>query len=232
MQRVSRVVARGSALRPSPRLWARAASTSAGRPNASHESHDSNGASSESQRSRNSNSGRFFRAGAVGLGALAFAAFVSSPLSAQAKQPSKKEQEFSLDEVKKHNSKETGIWVTFKDGVYDVTDFVDIHPGWYLTSDSIRWIISLVFYCIHCGICFGTTRRPGSAALLRVSGTLKSRSFTPPHWLPLQPCAFLVPSIDRFIAENLLIRRIFGIFFVGLVADVILSPYFAIARFE
>ena len=36
---------------------------------------------------------------------------------------------FSLEEVQKHNSFETGIWVTFKNGVYDVTEFVNIHPG-------------------------------------------------------------------------------------------------------
>lgn len=36
---------------------------------------------------------------------------------------------FSKDEVAKHNSKQTGIWVTYKDGVYDVSKWVDIHPG-------------------------------------------------------------------------------------------------------
>jgi sulfite oxidase len=36
---------------------------------------------------------------------------------------------FSKDEVAKHRTKDTGIWVTYKDGVYDVTEWVDIHPG-------------------------------------------------------------------------------------------------------
>lgn len=36
---------------------------------------------------------------------------------------------FSRADVAKHKTAETGIWVTFKDGVYDVTDFVDKHPG-------------------------------------------------------------------------------------------------------
>eukprot|EP00889_Picochlorum_renovo_P003723 jgi/Picre1/30753/NNA_006114.t1 len=36
---------------------------------------------------------------------------------------------FSKEEVAKHKTKDTGIWVTYKDGVYDVTDWVDIHPG-------------------------------------------------------------------------------------------------------
>lgn len=36
---------------------------------------------------------------------------------------------FSRADVAKHKTAETGIWVTFKDGVYDVTEFVDKHPG-------------------------------------------------------------------------------------------------------
>eukprot|EP01080_Neovahlkampfia_damariscottae_P003201 gene3201-5517_t len=36
---------------------------------------------------------------------------------------------YTSEEIKKHNNKEDRIWVTFKDGVYDITDFVAIHPG-------------------------------------------------------------------------------------------------------
>ncbi|KAI9328078.1 Oxidoreductase, molybdopterin-binding domain-containing protein [Obelidium mucronatum] len=36
---------------------------------------------------------------------------------------------FTRGDVRKHTSKETGIWVTSGDGVYDITEFVDIHPG-------------------------------------------------------------------------------------------------------
>jgi sulfite oxidase len=36
---------------------------------------------------------------------------------------------YKMEEVSKHDSKEKRIWVTFKSGVYDVTDFVDSHPG-------------------------------------------------------------------------------------------------------
>jgi hypothetical protein len=36
---------------------------------------------------------------------------------------------FSRDEVSKHTTLETGIWVTFKDGVYDITEFIEQHPG-------------------------------------------------------------------------------------------------------
>lgn len=36
---------------------------------------------------------------------------------------------YSLEEVKKHKDKGSKIWVTYGDGVYDITDFVDQHPG-------------------------------------------------------------------------------------------------------
>lgn len=36
---------------------------------------------------------------------------------------------YSLDEVKKHQDKASRIWVTYGDGVYDITDFVEQHPG-------------------------------------------------------------------------------------------------------
>jgi len=32
-------------------------------------------------------------------------------------------------EVKKHNSPKVGIWVTYKEGVYDITEFIKVHPG-------------------------------------------------------------------------------------------------------
>ncbi|XP_028262913.1 sulfite oxidase, mitochondrial [Parambassis ranga] len=36
---------------------------------------------------------------------------------------------FSQEEVTKHRSLENGIWVTYKGGVYDITEFVAMHPG-------------------------------------------------------------------------------------------------------
>ena len=36
---------------------------------------------------------------------------------------------YTFDEVSEHNSEETRVWVTYKEGVYDVTDFVSKHPG-------------------------------------------------------------------------------------------------------
>lgn len=36
---------------------------------------------------------------------------------------------YTRAQVKEHNTKDTGIWVTYQGGVYDVTTFVDSHPG-------------------------------------------------------------------------------------------------------
>ena len=36
---------------------------------------------------------------------------------------------FTMADVGKHSTPETGIWVTYKDGVYDITEFVEGHPG-------------------------------------------------------------------------------------------------------
>uniref|UniRef100_A0A673KL82 Cytochrome b5 heme-binding domain-containing protein n=1 Tax=Sinocyclocheilus rhinocerous TaxID=307959 RepID=A0A673KL82_9TELE len=36
---------------------------------------------------------------------------------------------YTLEEVTKHCSLESGVWVTYKGGVYDITEFVAMHPG-------------------------------------------------------------------------------------------------------
>lgn len=36
---------------------------------------------------------------------------------------------FSQEEVSRHRSLQDGIWVTYKGGVYDITEFVAMHPG-------------------------------------------------------------------------------------------------------
>ncbi|XP_011644963.1 probable sulfite oxidase, mitochondrial [Pogonomyrmex barbatus] len=36
---------------------------------------------------------------------------------------------YTLEEVGKHDCKENRIWITFGQGVYDITEFVDKHPG-------------------------------------------------------------------------------------------------------
>jgi sulfite oxidase len=37
--------------------------------------------------------------------------------------------EYTKEEVAKHASRENRVWVTYKDGVYDVTEWLDQHPG-------------------------------------------------------------------------------------------------------
>ena len=37
--------------------------------------------------------------------------------------------DYTYDEVAAHGSPETGIWVIYKDGVYDITEFIKQHPG-------------------------------------------------------------------------------------------------------
>lgn len=37
--------------------------------------------------------------------------------------------DYSLEEVSKHVTQESGIWVTYKDGIYDITEFASHHPG-------------------------------------------------------------------------------------------------------
>src|SRR6478609_7702531 len=39
------------------------------------------------------------------------------------------DKRFTVDEILKHNNREDGIWVTRGDSVYDISSFVDNHPG-------------------------------------------------------------------------------------------------------
>ena len=42
---------------------------------------------------------------------------------------SPKRQVFTRSQVASHKTKDDRIWVSFGNGVYDITEFVDIHPG-------------------------------------------------------------------------------------------------------
>ncbi|KAJ3295805.1 hypothetical protein HDU79_008332 [Rhizoclosmatium sp. JEL0117] len=53
-----------------------------------------------------------------------------APSQTETQSPKESKQSlFTRGDVRSHTTKETGIWVTSNDGVYDITDFVDIHPG-------------------------------------------------------------------------------------------------------
>jgi sulfite oxidase len=53
----------------------------------------------------------------------------SKTKDAQQQPASKQEKVFTADEVAAHKSLDTRVWVTYKDGVYDITDFIQNHPG-------------------------------------------------------------------------------------------------------
>ena len=42
---------------------------------------------------------------------------------------SKREKTYSYKEIALHNNESTKIWTTYKNNVYDITDFVNMHPG-------------------------------------------------------------------------------------------------------
>ncbi|CAG5982159.1 unnamed protein product [Menidia menidia] len=50
-------------------------------------------------------------------------------VSTQTKRDSSPFPIISQEEVTKHRSLEDGVWVTYKGGVYDITEFVAMHPG-------------------------------------------------------------------------------------------------------
>ena len=37
--------------------------------------------------------------------------------------------DYTKEDLKAHTTQKTGVWVTFRDGVYDITDFIAVHPG-------------------------------------------------------------------------------------------------------
>ena len=41
----------------------------------------------------------------------------------------KPKKQYTYEELEKHNNKETKIYTSYKNNVYDITKFVDIHPG-------------------------------------------------------------------------------------------------------
>ncbi len=63
----------------------------------------------------------------------AAAASASTPAAAQDASKGKKDAKgrpvYTREEVAKHRTPQDRVWVTFKDGVYDITDFVEMHPG-------------------------------------------------------------------------------------------------------
>ena len=40
-----------------------------------------------------------------------------------------KTKSYTYKEIEQHKTKDKGIWITYKNSVYDITKFVDNHPG-------------------------------------------------------------------------------------------------------
>ncbi|KAI3657629.1 hypothetical protein MP638_001348 [Amoeboaphelidium occidentale] len=77
---------------------------------------------------------RLFWAGvattSVALGSLtALSSFRSKKLQLEAHKTGAKGKVISLQELKSHTSKMDGIWVTYNGNVYDITSFINLHPG-------------------------------------------------------------------------------------------------------
>lgn len=54
---------------------------------------------------------------------------VAPTAAAAADGPSGNEKIFTRAEIAKHDNADAGYWVTYKDDVFDVTDFIEQHPG-------------------------------------------------------------------------------------------------------
>lgn len=53
----------------------------------------------------------------------------AAPTAAPQSTPKSNTRHFTRAQVAEHTTKEKGVWVTFRGGVYDVTDFIAQHPG-------------------------------------------------------------------------------------------------------
>ena len=58
-----------------------------------------------------------------------FTAAATTVTQLEEAKPSQTGPIYSIEEVSKHNSRATGVWVIYKDGVFDITKFVANHPG-------------------------------------------------------------------------------------------------------
>lgn len=84
------------------------------------------------RKSQSSKTNYVFLIGGI-LGAAAFGSYLShKEQKCKENKPGPGSTEplyFSAKEISNHKDKTSGIWVTYQDSVYDITDFVDGHPG-------------------------------------------------------------------------------------------------------
>ena len=60
---------------------------------------------------------------------LLFHLLISSTLSDRAETEIPGLPVYTAEDISQHDSKEKRIWVCYKSGVYDITDFISKHPG-------------------------------------------------------------------------------------------------------
>ena len=48
--------------------------------------------------------------------------------------------EFTWKEISRHKTPEDGVWVTHKGNVYDVTEFLESHPGGKQQNTLNTWV--------------------------------------------------------------------------------------------
>ena len=53
------------------------------------------------------------------------------PLVLQSEADEKKDERkpYTMKQIEKHNSEKNGVWILIRGGVYDVTEFLEDHPG-------------------------------------------------------------------------------------------------------
>lgn len=54
---------------------------------------------------------------------------------------------YNSEDVAKHQDEKTGIWISYKNGVYDITSFVKRHPGNPFINQE-KSNMSIISYCI------------------------------------------------------------------------------------
>lgn len=136
---------------------------------------------------------------------------------------------FTREEISKHRTLESGVWVTYKDGVYDITEFLPQHPGgeeklmlaagsaidpyWQVfaqhNSDQV-WEMLEEYRIGHVAMVDRTTtdetkgghyaRDPPRSAVLKVNTREPFNAETPPVLLPED---FITPNELFFVRNHL-----------------------------
>ena len=53
----------------------------------------------------------------------------SLALQSEAEEKKDERKPYTMKQIEKHNSEKNGVWILIRGGVYDVTEFLEDHPG-------------------------------------------------------------------------------------------------------